>query len=133
MYFASLIEVCYSLKVKGRESFWKIRVFLKATLLSLSHWSPVYLIAATLFVDVILIIVEYKLCIYSQVFMKSWIIAQICANVALVLVVFAPTVIISLLFVTLFIVASLVLESYMHYKEYKGEMKDHAIEKESRR
>jgi len=120
MYFASLIEVCYSLKVKGRESFWKIRVFLKATLLSLCHWSPVYLIAATLFVDVILIIVEYKLCIYSQVFMKSWIIANLCANVALVLVVFAPTVIISLLFVTLFIVVSLVLESYMHYKEYKG-------------
>lgn len=109
LYFAVFIEVCYSLKVKGRQSFWKLRVFLKATILSLCHWSPIYLIASTLFIDVILIIVEYKLCIYSQVFQKSWIAANLCANMALVLVVFAPTVIISLLFVTLFVVASLVL------------------------
>ena len=135
MYFAILIEICYSIKVKGRLSFWKIRVFLKATILSLCHLSPVYLIASTLFIDLILIVVEYKLCIYSQVFMKSWIIANICANIALVLVVFAPTVIISLLFVSLFVVGALGLECYMHYKETKGEMKDYAVksEKASRR
>lgn len=125
LYFAALIEVCYSVKVKGSLSFWKIRVFFKATILSLCHWSPVYLIASTLFIDVILIIIEYKLCIYSRVFKISWALANICANIALVLVVFAPTVIISLLFVTLFVVGALAMEGYMHYKEAKGEMKDH--------
>jgi hypothetical protein len=37
-------------------NFWKIRIFIKSTLLSLSHFSPIYLVLTTVLIDLVLIV-----------------------------------------------------------------------------
>jgi hypothetical protein len=58
IYFGLFLHSFYSLK-SSVKNMWKIRVFIKATALSLSHLNPVYLVSVLLFLDIALIIYEY--------------------------------------------------------------------------
>jgi hypothetical protein len=86
------------------QNFWKVRVLFKATLLSLSHLSPVYLVLSTTLIDLILIIVEYNLSAYAKKYKKSWIFANVLVNLALILLIFLPIVILTLVMVSTSIV-----------------------------
>lgn len=91
-------------------------MLLKATILSLSHFSPIYLLSAAICLDFILIVVQYRLSLYPRLYKIPWCIANILANLATVLIIFVPAVVISLITVTLFIVIAIVAEAYIHYK-----------------
>lgn len=66
LYFSIVCECIYKITLDKTLNFWKIRVFIKATLLSLSHLSPIYLLSSTVVIDLVLVIVEYKLCQYPK-------------------------------------------------------------------
>jgi hypothetical protein len=119
LYFLVICECVYKLSKSKVHNFWKIRVLLKATLLSLSHLNPIYLLSSAVIVDFILIAVEYKLTNYPKEHPKCWIYANAMSNIALTLLVFEPIIILSLVFVSVCIISIIVAETIMHYFEAK--------------
>jgi hypothetical protein len=57
LYFSVVCECIYKISQSTALNFWKLRVLIKATLLSLSHLSPIYLLSSTVIVDLILIVI----------------------------------------------------------------------------
>lgn len=57
IYFSMLCECIYKVSQDKVYNFFKIRVMIKATLLSLSHFSPIYLLSSAVLIDIILVIV----------------------------------------------------------------------------
>jgi hypothetical protein len=108
-------------------NFWKIRVVMKATLLSLSHYSPLYLLASTVAVDLLLAIAEYQITSYPKHYPKCWIFSNVMVNIALVLLVFLPTFILSLILVTAIILSVIVMEGIMHYQERKANIETEEV------
>lgn len=58
IYFGIVLDCYFSLS--QHRNLWKARVFIKATVLSLSHLNPVFCVSTLLIVDVVLIIYEYR-------------------------------------------------------------------------
>lgn len=100
LYFSLICECIYKVSQDKALNFWKIRVLLKATLLSLSHLSPIYLLSSTVVIDLVLIIVEYQLSNYPKQYPKSWIFANVIVNLSLVLMVFLPIILLTLVLVS---------------------------------
>lgn len=117
LYFAVVCECIYKVSQDKCLNFWRIRVLIKATLLSLSHESPIYLLASTVVIDLILIFVEYQLNAYPKTYTKSWIFANVMCNLALVLLVFLPIIELTMVLVSLSLLGVIVAEAIMHYLE----------------
>ena len=90
---------------------------MKATLLSISHYSPIYLLASTVVIDIVLIIVEFQLNPYSKTYCKSWIFSNITCNLALILLVFLPIIELTMVMVSACLFLVIVAEGFMHYQE----------------
>ena len=102
-----LAHAVYEIKKEFRPNFWRIRMLVKAILISVSHWSPLSLLVTAVIVDLTLMACEYHFTAYPKIFKKSWLTAHIAINVALLLLVFAPVAILSLVFITLLIIVTL--------------------------
>ena len=116
LYFAALCETLYRLYTSVVVHFWRIRVFMKATLLSLAHFSPIYLVSTAVLVDLILVAIEYKICIYPKRFARWWIFSNITVNLALLILLYLPSVQISLFTISLFLLLAIIAEAVMHRK-----------------
>lgn len=103
LYFSLVCECIYMINKDKANNFWKIRVLFKATLLSLSHFSPTYLLSSTIVLDLVLIIVEYQLNPYCKTYWKSWLISNITCNLTLVLLVFLPIIELTMVLVSIMI------------------------------
>ena len=57
-YLGVFLECWFSFR--RYRDLWKVRVFIKATVLSLAHFNPVFLVTMLVFVEVALAIVDYK-------------------------------------------------------------------------
>lgn len=90
IYFCMLCECVYKISQDKVYNFYKVRVMIKATLLSLSHFSPIYLLSSAVLIDIILTIVEFKMSEYSKTYCQYWLFAHISCNLALILLVFLP-------------------------------------------
>lgn len=98
-------------------NFWKVRILVKATLLSFSHTSPVYLLASAVVIDLILVAVEYQLNPYAKAHSKSWIFSNVTCDLALVLLVFLPIIQLTMILVSVSLVFVIGAEMIMHYQE----------------
>jgi hypothetical protein len=63
---------------------------MKATILSLSHHSPIYMLASAVVIDLILIVVELQLSPYAKNYCKYWVFSNVICNLSLILLVFLP-------------------------------------------
>ena len=124
LYFAALCETSYKVYTTGFVHFWRVRTFVKATLLSLSHFSPVYLVSAAVLIDLILVAIEYKIAVYPKRFARWWIFANLAINLALLLLIYLPVIQLSLITISLIIVLVLICEAVMHYRETRQENQD---------
>ena len=116
LFAVALCETLYRLYDNHVAYFWRLRVFLKAAILSLAHFSPVYLLTVAVLVDLILLGIEHRLCRYPQYFGKFWLFAHIAINFALIMLVFLPVIELALLTVSLVILMVLISEAIMHYR-----------------
>lgn len=116
VYFSLMCECIYKLVQDKSQNFWKIRVFLKATLLSLSHHSPVYLLASTVVVDIILLIAELQLNPHAKKYCGFWTFANVTCNLSLILLVFLPIIMLTMVLVSVFLLFVLIAEAVIHYR-----------------
>ena len=102
--------------------FWRFRVLVKASILCLAHFSPIYLLTVAVMVDIILIAAEYRICRYPQYFGRWWLFANIAANLALIMLVFLPVIELSLLLISLTLGMVIACEAVMHYREVRNNL-----------
>ena len=60
LYLVLLVQCLYSVLKKKKNNFWKVRVLIKATLLSLGHINPIFIVFIAFFFDILLAITEFK-------------------------------------------------------------------------
>ena len=113
----AVVDIVYHCYNEFNKNFWKIRVFMKAFILALCHWSPLYLLIVVIIVDLLLMYCEYQLSAYSKFFQQPWITVTLLVNISLLLVVFVPIFLLSLFVITLLLVIVIILEAYIHYRE----------------
>lgn len=124
IYAAIICEAAYKLYIDRITYFWRLRVILKATVLSLAHFSPIYLFCTAILLDLMLLTVEYRLCRYPKYFGRWWMFAHIATNLSMIMLVFLPVIQLSLLLVSLFLVFVVISEVVMHYREIRSHRRD---------
>jgi hypothetical protein len=75
------------------------------------------MLSSAILIDLVLSTIEYHLSDYPKQFHKSWITANIMVNLALLLLIFVPTMLLSLAVVSFSIVIAIFAEIAMHFME----------------
>lgn len=136
LYFLVFLDCAYSLK-KAVVNIWKVRIFMKATILSLAHFNPVFLIAMLLFADVTMIIFEYRWIRSKPKFEfltpypKLWLVNNLLAELALGLIILLPAILLGILIVSIIIGYLICSEFFFHYTELRNKMKVNDEKKEN--
>jgi hypothetical protein len=120
LYFTVVCECIYKIAQNKILNFWKFRILVKATLLSFSHVSPIYFLASTVVIDLLLAFIEYRLAQYPKDYPKCWIFANLMVNLSLVFMVFLPIFILTLVLVSIAILGIIAAEAIMHYLESRA-------------
>lgn len=121
VFFIFVFECAYKLCRDYVRHFWKIRIMAKAILLSLAHFSPVYLLSTAVLIDCMLIFLEYKVVSYPKEMRAYWIFSNVAANVSLCVLVFVPFYQITFIVVAALLLAIIAVEVAMHYFETQPE------------
>lgn len=111
MYLGIVIECSYYLFFKKSIlHLWKIRILIKATLLSLAHLNPVFTVSMLIFIDIALVVLEFvtvkskpKLS-YIYQYPKLWMIDNILCDVALGILILLPIILLSLVIISIIVV-----------------------------
>jgi len=96
----------------------RLRIALKAVLLAGAGLNPLYLAAVAMIVDLILLIIEYKIrksCLISPI---AWLFSQLCMQGALVSLYFIPDSFLTLGVVMALVIISFIFEGYQLYHEW---------------
>ena len=122
LYFGFLIECVYSLMDNATLNMFKLRIFIKASLLAFGHFSPISIVFLAFCVDVGLIVMEYNSS-KAQLFIplqlkhpKVWAINQVLLDVGLLLLLYVPHIVLSLIGCMIIIVACVIVDVYLNYK-----------------
>ena len=118
----SFADSIYSLK-ESPLYFFKLRVFVKAILLSSCYNSPLYLFCAAFIADILLMIIEFRLSREQKPHPKLWVFNNVFADLALLLLVFIHSHYVTLIFASLMVLIIVVIEFYVHYKDYQAQKK----------
>jgi hypothetical protein len=116
IYFSVVCECIYKLNKDTMLNFWKIRILLKTTILSLSHYSPIYLLSAAVVTDLLLAAVEYRIAIYPKLHSKLWVFANVMVNVALLLLLLLSFAFLVVIIVSVCVAVIIIAEGIMHYQ-----------------
>lgn len=127
IYFVVLIHSVYVSCMNFAVYSNNLRIFIKATVLSLSYLAPVYLVVVAFLIDSVLLIVEYRHSPYgvnnngkdkSLRAKKLFYISQFLSNITLLFVFFINSRLISFVVAVLLITICVFIEFFLHYKEY---------------
>lgn len=103
--------------------FFKMRVFTKAVLLSVCHISPIYIFAAAFFLDLLNMIIEYRISNAFKSHPKLWLYNNVAVNLSLALLVFIHSHFVTLVIAGLILLSIIIAELYVHYQDYQVEKK----------
>ena len=112
------IETIYSF-IRNFKAINKVRVFLKGCLLSLGHINPIYAVSVCATLDVCLTIIQFYLIKKKNQFTHFFILVHVLSTICLVLMIFLPERLTSLVLTGIFLLFCLGLEIYLHIKEYR--------------
>ena len=99
----------------------KLRVLVKATLLSVAYSSPVIMVFIVFVLDLILLIIEYnnsKEEILRELnirFPKVWAVNHVLCNVALLMLLYLPNILLSIVSCIILVMLILIGDTYIHY------------------
>lgn len=136
LYFAVLLHTAYASYMNLPMYSNNLRVFLKATALTLAYLGPVYLVVVAFLVDSALIVVEYNHSAFEEVHdakkdgksslnssKKLFYVSQFITNMSLLFVYFINSHLIAFVVAILLFTISLFIELYLHYHEFKTPLK----------
>ena len=94
----------------------KVRIFVKASLLSAANISPIYIFCSSILVDIVLLLIQLNVAVYKKAFPKIWLIKNLLCNLALCFLVFMPSIMLSLIVASLLVTLAFALDMYTHGK-----------------
>jgi len=83
------VETLYSF-LRNFKAINKLRIFIKACLLSLAHFNPIYVISVCTILDISLTILQFYRIQKRNQFTKIFTLAHILSTVAIILMIFVP-------------------------------------------
>jgi len=89
VYLVVLIEMLYSV-YNSKQNFYKVRIFVKATLLSIGHLNPIIVVSVSIITDILLIILQYILTENTVAWGKIWLVNNMLLDVSLALMFVLP-------------------------------------------
>ena len=115
-YLISFIEAIYSTTQK-RSNFYRIRVFIKGTLLAFANISPISFFFTAIVVDFVCMGIDY-----SQIKLthpKCWLFKNICCDLALCILGIIPGTILGIVLCSVMVGAVVIVDVVVNIKEYK--------------
>lgn len=97
----------------------KLRVFVKATFLSLLYISPIYLLPIALGVEIVFIFLEYQIKKATKLHPHVWLINQIIVNLAFFLLVLLADSLLSIIFSAMLAITALLIDLFIHIREFR--------------
>ena len=82
IYFGIFIELLISL-YNAKEDFYKVRIFIKASLLSIGHMNPIIVVSISIITDFLLLILQYIIIEKDVAWSKFWMVNHILLNLCL--------------------------------------------------
>lgn len=129
IYFAVLLHTTYVSYMNFPMYSNNLRLFLKATTLTLAYLGPVYLVVVAFLMDIALIVVEYNHSAYESTHdakdskspneKKLFYVSQFITNLALLFVYFINSHLIAFVVAILLFTVSLFIEFFLHYNELR--------------
>ena len=103
-----------------------LRLYLKATVLSLSYLAPVYLVVVAFLIDSVLLTIEYRHSPYGLIngkdkglsAKKLFYVSQFLANITLLFVFFINSHLVAFVVAVLLMTVCVFIEFFLHYKEH---------------
>ena len=95
LYFAIFIEMLYSVH-KNKQNFYRVRIFAKATLLSIGHLNPIIIVSMSIILDIFLVVLQYIVVEHTVAWRKIWLVNHLLLDIALALTFFLPNSLLSL-------------------------------------
>ena len=117
VYCAIFSHTVYQIYSSAEENFYKMRILIKGTLLAWSNASPIYIFTLAIILDLLLMILDYKL--LKREFPKLWLCKHICLNVAVFSLALVPSAFMTLIFCSSVVLFVLILDLYTHVKEFQ--------------
>lgn len=102
----------------SRANFNKLRIVIKASLMTLIFWSPVPLFSAMLLIDVVLLVYEYKLKLKTWVVPKIWLVSHILLLISFTSLVFLNNMLAGLIVALACVTTVLCLDVLLIYYEH---------------
>lgn len=109
------IETFYSF-VRNYKLINKLRIYLKACLLSLAYLNPIYVTSVCVVLDIMLIAIHFYLINNKNQLSKYLTITHILSTISILFMIFISHSLISIFLTALSLLTSLALEIYIHYK-----------------
>lgn len=90
----------------------------KATLLSFLHFSPIYVFPVVVGIEIVFMSVEFLLRRKEKLHPQWWLASNVLANLSLISLAFLPSMLLSLLLSSAFVLSSLAIDLFIHVKEF---------------
>lgn len=109
------IEIIYSM-IRNFKYINKVRVLLKGILLSLAHLNPIYLVSLCIIIDSLLATLEFMVINKRNKFTKIIMLSHFLCNFSVLLLIFMPQRLSSLIVTCTFLAICFIIELYLHIK-----------------
>lgn len=113
-----IVMDCFWSLYQSKTYIYKLRILIKATMLSLMHFSPVYVAASTLVVDTLFVFAEFCLLKDMKPYPKLWVINNFLPNIALTILIYVPFAAIGMIVSGFLVFVALVGDIIFHILEY---------------
>lgn len=97
----------------------KLRVFVKATFLSLLYISPIYLLPIAFGVELVFIFLEYHIKKATKLHPHVWVINQIIVNLSFFLLVMLADMLLSIILSAILAISALLIDLFIHIREFR--------------
>jgi hypothetical protein len=89
LYLTILVEMLYSV-YQSKQNFYRLRIFLKATLLSIAHFKPIIFVSMSIVLDVSLIFLQFFIVENRVAWKNIWLLNHLLLNIVLTLIFLLP-------------------------------------------
>lgn len=116
VWYCSILGYCIYSIYDDLNKIYRLRIFVKSTLLACAHFSPIYIFSSCILLDILLITIEHNVCKMKKLYPKLWIVKNIILNMALCILAFLPTLMLSLIIASILVVIAFILDAFTHIK-----------------
>jgi hypothetical protein len=113
------IETFYAF-FRNFKNISKVRIYVKACLLSLAHFNPIYVVSVCVLFDMLMALLQFYVASKSNQFSKFFILTHLLSSVVIGLMIFVSGSLVSLFSTALCLLICFGFELFIHIKEYQN-------------